>query len=381
MKKIIVRRRMNKIKYAIIRLFKITTMIFHQWFYRALFNQLDDSKETYVISIIRNGRFIYPTLYSLKQYNIEVPILFVYTIPVKLILANGCGIKISFRIKNKDKKVLISDATTQSSKWKYIKKINYNYYGIKNSEPFDVMPYYAHFDNYFKQSRFLDSDSKRDKTARFIRIAFTGNYSKNNYYDDLRLFKITNRVKLLNHIIKVNSSNITFLESVDHFDEIQVTKKETKILLSIDEIDNAHIVAHKLSIDKYFDLLSATDFFISAPGVVMPHCHNIIESMSRGVIPILEYNNYMYPNLVDGVNCISFNSLEELDSKLQSVLTMNPKRIQELRENVYKYYDEHLSTSAIKNIYTKKNNTTVYVNHEFVSLNLLTKQNQIVKGE
>jgi hypothetical protein len=53
----------------------------------------------------------------------------------------------------------------------------------------------------------------------------------------------------------------------------------------------------------------------------MPLCHNVIEAMSVGTIPIIQKEYAaLYPNLTDNENAVIFNDLEHLDSILKTFL-------------------------------------------------------------
>ena len=113
---------------------------------------------------------------------------------------------------------------------------------------------------------------------------------------------------------------------------------------------------HKVSIpqEEYIEFLSDCNFFLYTPGVAMPLCRNNFESMAAGCIPILQYAHYHYPNLEDGKNCIVFNSDEDLIKKLDFALNLSEEKIEIMRNEVIKYYDNYIDEKAIiKNIEDK----------------------------
>jgi glycosyltransferase involved in cell wall biosynthesis len=75
----------------------------------------------------------------------------------------------------------------------------------------------------------------------------------------------------------------------------------------------------------------------------MPLCHNLIEAMAAGAIPILQYGDYLPHPLKDGVNCLAFKDTNSLRAITQAVLTLNNDRVCELRANVLAYYKEFLA--------------------------------------
>lgn len=100
--------------------------------------------------------------------------------------------------------------------------------------------------------------------------------------------------------------------------------------------------------------LALFNFFLCCSGVVKPICHNVIEAMSVGTIPVIEkeYAEILYPNLEHKKNAMIFNDLEHLHSILDNeIFTFSPQEIQNMRENVFTYYNDNLSPEGmIKNL-------------------------------
>lgn len=92
----------------------------------------------------------------------------------------------------------------------------------------------------------------------------------------------------------------------------------------------------------WLDTLALADFFLSPPGIVMPMCHNIIEAMAVGTIPITNYPEWLDPHLAHMENCIVFSDRNDLIAKLKQVLAMDPADVARLRANVIDYYHRHM---------------------------------------
>jgi hypothetical protein len=95
--------------------------------------------------------------------------------------------------------------------------------------------------------------------------------------------------------------------------------------------------------DRWLEALSKADFFLACPGVGMPLCHNLIEALAAGAIPIMQYANYLTPPLQDEVNCLAFCDESSLRMALARALTMDYDQILAMRRNVRSYYDENLA--------------------------------------
>lgn len=95
--------------------------------------------------------------------------------------------------------------------------------------------------------------------------------------------------------------------------------------------------------DRWLEALSKADFFLACPGVDMPSCHNLIESMATSTIPILQYAEYLTPRLEDGVNCLAFHDEESLRQAVDRALRMTEDEIRTMRKNVKQHYDDFLA--------------------------------------
>jgi hypothetical protein len=98
--------------------------------------------------------------------------------------------------------------------------------------------------------------------------------------------------------------------------------------------------------EEWLGTLAMADFFLSPPGIVMPMCHNIIEAMAVGTIPITNYPEWLDPHLEHMENCIVFDDRADLVAKLHAVLQMGNEEIVRLRRNVLRYYDAYMTAST-----------------------------------
>lgn len=98
---------------------------------------------------------------------------------------------------------------------------------------------------------------------------------------------------------------------------------------------------------QWLPTLATADFFLCPPGIVMPMCHNLIEAMAVGAIPLINYPEWLQPDLVHGDNCVAFGDADDLVQKMQQVLVMPDDQIQRLRARVIDYYETHLQPGRI----------------------------------
>jgi hypothetical protein len=93
---------------------------------------------------------------------------------------------------------------------------------------------------------------------------------------------------------------------------------------------------------RWLPTVANADFFLCPPGIVMPMCHNVIEAMAVGTIPVISYPEWFYPKLEHGRNCVAFDTRQSLVERMQKVLELSDDDIRALRANVIRYYDQYL---------------------------------------
>lgn len=103
----------------------------------------------------------------------------------------------------------------------------------------------------------------------------------------------------------------------------------------------------KIPPELWLDALAKADFFLACPGVSMPLCHNLVEAMAAGTIPILQYANYLPEPLEDEVNCLTFHNTEGLKRVLEHASSMSQKEILSLRHQVRSYYQKFLAPGCL----------------------------------
>lgn len=99
----------------------------------------------------------------------------------------------------------------------------------------------------------------------------------------------------------------------------------------------------KIPPERWLEAMAKGDFFLACPGVGMPLCHNLVEAMAVGAVPILQYSRYLSPELQDGVNCLSFDDEVSLKAVVARVLAMGDDEVRTLRAGVKAYFDQNQS--------------------------------------
>lgn len=135
-------------------------------------------------------------------------------------------------------------------------------------------------------------------------------------------------------------------------------KKETLEKIKDHSLDQKYAFAIKenfaLAMEDVRELLSYFNFYLCCPGVVMPLCHNVIEAMSVGTIPLIqkEYAEVMYPHLQHRQNAIVFEDLPHLEHILsEEIFHYSEPEISAMRNNVLDYYEQYLTPEGmVKNL-------------------------------
>ncbi len=104
---------------------------------------------------------------------------------------------------------------------------------------------------------------------------------------------------------------------------------------------------NSLDPSNYTRYLSEFNFVICAPGVSMPLCHNLIEAMEAGCIPIFSYPEWLPAGLAHGKNCLIYKTLEELDSILNDLTNISSESIATMRNQLWVYFHETYQNMAM----------------------------------
>jgi hypothetical protein len=132
--------------------------------------------------------------------------------------------------------------------------------------------------------------------------------------------------------------------------------------------------------------LSKADFFICPPGYSMPMCHNVVEAMAVGAIPIINYPEWFNPDLRHMENCIIFDDKKDLIKKLESALELDQQKISEMRNHAIDYYENHLNPRKfISNVESRQENKTTVLmitdRNTIKNANKLNKNSILIRGK
>ena len=209
-------------------------------------------------------------------------------------------------------------------------RIDFNYPRVFSTSNYveDVIPYIMHPSNYLRREEFQIHEEK------FGGIVSAGNFSEKIYNTDVlhTTYGLNNRWQIYNELcslketVQVNGRNY-----MAEFKDKSYIDKLVLIQWHTGGIPNKLWLEH----------LSTFRYIFCAPGMTMPLCHNILEAMRVGVVPITNYANWLNPSLEDGVNCFVYNKIEDIASVVKNALELSKQDYLVLRSNAIDYFNTY----------------------------------------
>lgn len=97
------------------------------------------------------------------------------------------------------------------------------------------------------------------------------------------------------------------------------------------------------------EMLARFAFALALPGWAVPLCHNAVEALSVGCVPIIHrtYAKHLHSELKDGVNCLMYTNLTELVEAVRRALSMETWEVGNLSRNARALYDSYFTPSAV----------------------------------
>lgn len=268
--------------------------------------------------------------------------------------------------KNTKNRTFVYDREIQkwtSKTWKKLININFDIsLPIPQHNNWVFMPYAMNPSTY-STGQYANIKNLQN-TSRKIRLFFAGNVDP-TYYSSIQPQSILNDFKIMPRTMVIETvSSYLSNEKIDIKDWQQM-----ELILNSNYRQKCIIIeTNKINFNvpqtRWLEALAKSDFFICAPGVTAPLCHNAIESMSVGTIPITNYANWFFPSLEHLKNCIKFDTKEDLIKVLELVMSMEKSQIEQLRTNVIEYCEKYLSCDSFlaNTIYSSKSELTVFMN-------------------
>jgi hypothetical protein len=223
-------------------------------------------------------------------------------------------------------------------------ELRYDLYRADNSGAM-CYPILFHPDYHFRRVE-ENLLSRAPSSERRIAALFVGSVGDN--YDKAEtkeFFHINTRLETINFIKEHIKADRLFIPK---------TKEEFYTAFYAGELNDKAVIieSSKFSLrgEEYFDLLLASRFFIYMCGAMWPYCHNQIESMASGAIPVTQFPEIFAPPFEDGKNALAFSTLPDLITLLENICSgaYAESKISAMRNGILDYYKEHLSFDSFK---------------------------------
>jgi len=213
---------------------------------------------------------------------------------------------------------------------------SYSWSAITKSRPV-MMPYPMHplLYNCNLDSR-LNTCRQQKRTMRIFFSGDTEGYRKNRIHYPTT--KLTRSETVSTIMEKMGDKLVCVNDAVNH-NRLLEGEYTRKFVIA----DNSKF---RIEAGNWLESLAKSDFFLCPPGYVMPMCHNVIEAMSVGTIPIINYHEWLDPSLADMVNCVAFDDKIDLIRKINLVLNLDKEKINEMKASVIEYYRNNLDPVA-----------------------------------
>ena len=315
----------------------------------------------------KDSRFINFLVKSLKSkynfsYDVSLSIIdFVKKIGIKNFVLNSTP---NIFTKNSNKfKFKLNDQNHNQDELNF----NTNYFNDHKDKKL-FLPYYMYPKIYNSNYEQLE---KFKYNLKLIKIFFSGStnnevYGKFKWFTEAKV-KLLNRVEIIEFIEKNFKEKIFFLKSYKDLSKIDYTK--TPIVLSLND-GLIKKTKTNLTNTQHLDLISKSNFILTAPGADMPLCHHLIEGIKMRTIPISNYANLHRPFISEN-DYIYFNNYETLNESILTALNMSDEEIKSRQDNLEKFYNEKLSPSSFLSAFENRKDNEIICCNDVESLKWL----------
>lgn len=183
--------------------------------------------------------------------------------------------------------------------------------------------------------------------TKSIGLLFAGNIRPENYDNPItrNLFRVMTRAEIVEALRSSRSASSMVVEP-SSYDELRTLAAGGRLRNKFVLCDRSKC---QIPWSDWLDVLSSARYFLCPPGNIQPHCHNIIESMGVGTVPVTQLAGFFHPQLSDSENIVAFEDGAELDGKVVELLKdIESPQARNLSKNAAEYYDAFLSPGALR---------------------------------
>lgn len=198
-----------------------------------------------------------------------------------------------------------------------------------------------------------------------IGALFIGNTDPSIYNNEKNIhsnYGMHTRIETLDYIRQHFAEHVFEPKSMVEFNEY-FTNENLPLKNKIVIIDKFFIRGR-----NYFDILGSSVYHIWTCGDLFPYCHNQLEGMASGAIPICEkyHSKPLYTQMKHNINCFCYDNLDELGLILEKIICNYSEDDLKMRNATTKLYNDCFSLSAFNSklsgfLSSSKNTETYYI--------------------
>jgi hypothetical protein len=249
------------------------------------------------------------------------------------------GVSLALRASARARDLLVVDEGRSEGK---TLMIDYDPYSALAVDDGLFLPIMLH-PNLLGRAAYEEAARLRSRTARAMRIFFAGSisegYSKPIVAGGRSL--LNRREVILPFVSGVSGAELAVPASLDEFHAGLDNGRYANSFVIVDT------ERFDIPTGEWLSTLAKADFFVAPPGYMQPYCHNLVEAMAVGTVPVFQFPDLFRPPLRDGLECLAFEDAAGLARIVDSILRGKlDASIEGMRRAAAAYHDSYLHPDA-----------------------------------
>ena len=174
-------------------------------------------------------------------------------------------------------------------------------------------------------------------------------------------------MEIIDFIIKNYENKIFYLKKYDDLKDIDYLNKP--IVLSIND-KLIKKTKTNLTHNQHLEIISKSNFILTAPGADMPLCHHLIEGIKMNAIPISNYAQLHQPK-IDKNDYLYFDNYDTLQHSINTALNMKDEEINKIQKRLEIFYKNSLSPESFAKKFENRNDNEIIACNDVESLRWL----------
>lgn len=189
------------------------------------------------------------------------------------------------------------------------------------------------------KAHYAEAERLAGNANRAIHFLFAGNCDP-KAYSGQQPGAISNRSELMAAAMRLPAGSVLMPDTLAQVEALLQSGRVEERLVWID--------TQKVKIEqsRWLELLSKTRYFLCAPGVIYPYCHNLNEAMACGAVPVLQFADFYLPRLEHEKTCITFAERDELEALISKLAATGDVAWQAQSRSAVQYHQQYLSLDA-----------------------------------